>query len=99
MIAMSWEECRNCLVNGVVNTANLSLQLPIVAKLQPVSSGQLMSCQCKYPFPQLNADDSFRTTVAVFSYEDRMSIHRQKADEAFLIGHRGQYTPVGAYVC
>jgi pyruvate carboxylase len=28
-----------------------------------------------------------------------MSIHRQKADEAFLIGHRGQYTPVGAYVC
>ena len=27
-----------------------------------------------------------------------MSIHRQKADEAFLIGHRGQYTPVGAYV-
>jgi pyruvate carboxylase len=40
-----------------------------------------------------------RTTVAVFSYEDRMSIHRQKADEAFLIGNRGQYTPVGAYVC
>jgi pyruvate carboxylase len=40
-----------------------------------------------------------RTTVAVFSYEDRMSIHRQKADEAFLIGARGQFTPVGAYVC
>ena len=25
-------------------------------------------------------------TVAVFPYEDRNSIHRQKADEAYLIG-------------
>ncbi|KAJ5225413.1 Pyruvate carboxylase [Penicillium chermesinum] len=37
-------------------------------------------------------------TVAVFSYEDRMGMHRQKADEAYMIGHRGQYTPVGAYL-
>jgi pyruvate carboxylase len=25
-------------------------------------------------------------------------MHRQKADEAYMIGHRGQYTPVGAYL-
>lgn len=37
-------------------------------------------------------------TVAVFSYEDRLSMHRQKADEAYMIGHRGQYTPVGSYL-
>lgn len=37
-------------------------------------------------------------TVAVFSYEDRMGMHRQKADEAYVIGKRGQYTPVAAYL-
>ncbi|KAJ5778238.1 Pyruvate carboxylase [Penicillium odoratum] len=37
-------------------------------------------------------------TVAVFSHEDRLSMHRQKADEAYMIGTRGQYTPVGAYL-
>ncbi|KAF3142005.1 hypothetical protein TWF703_001228 [Orbilia oligospora] len=37
-------------------------------------------------------------TVAIYSYEDRMGMHRQKADEAYMIGHRGQYTPVGAYL-
>ncbi|KAI4110230.1 MAG: hypothetical protein L6R37_000123 [Teloschistes peruensis] len=37
-------------------------------------------------------------TVAVYSYEDRLSVHRQKADEAYVIGKRGQYTPVGAYL-
>jgi len=37
-------------------------------------------------------------TVAVYSHEDRLSMHRQKADEAYLIGRRGQYTPVGAYL-
>ncbi|KAL8739354.1 MAG: hypothetical protein Q9190_007848 [Brigantiaea leucoxantha] len=37
-------------------------------------------------------------TVAVFSYEDRLSVHRQKADEAYVIGKRGQFTPVGAYL-
>ncbi|KAJ5632367.1 Pyruvate carboxylase [Penicillium lividum] len=37
-------------------------------------------------------------TVAVFSHEDRLSMHRQKADEAYMIGKRGQYTPVGAYL-
>ncbi|KAJ5610468.1 Pyruvate carboxylase [Penicillium lagena] len=37
-------------------------------------------------------------TVAIFSHEDRLSMHRQKADEAYMIGRRGQYTPVGAYL-
>ncbi|MDQ6739103.1 MAG: pyruvate carboxylase, partial [Actinomycetota bacterium] len=35
-------------------------------------------------------------TVAVFPYEDRNSIHRQKADEAYLIGTEGH--PVRAYL-
>ena len=37
-------------------------------------------------------------TVAVYSYEDRLGMHRQKADEAYMIGKRGQYTPVGSYL-
>ncbi|KAI9834863.1 MAG: hypothetical protein M1819_002771 [Sarea resinae] len=37
-------------------------------------------------------------TIAVYSYEDRLSMHRQKADEAYMIGARGQYTAVGAYL-
>ena len=37
-------------------------------------------------------------TVAIYSYEDRLSMHRQKADEAYAIGRRGEYTPVGAYL-
>ena len=32
-------------------------------------------------------------TVAVFPYEDRNSIHRLKADEAYLIGERGPPRP------
>ncbi|PKX93031.1 putative pyruvate carboxylase [Aspergillus novofumigatus IBT 16806] len=28
-------------------------------------------------------------TVAIYSYEDRLSMHRQKADEAYMIGRRG----------
>ena len=35
-------------------------------------------------------------TVAVFPYEDRNSIHRQKADEAYRIGEEGH--PVKAYL-
>ena len=35
-------------------------------------------------------------TVAVYPYEDRNSLHRQKADEAYQIGERGH--PVSAYL-
>ncbi|TFY78066.1 hypothetical protein EWM64_g5946 [Hericium alpestre] len=35
-------------------------------------------------------------TVAIYSYEDRMSAHRQKADEAYRVGQG--LTPVGAYL-
>ncbi|GGM06568.1 pyruvate carboxylase [Nakamurella endophytica] len=35
-------------------------------------------------------------SVAVYPYEDRNSLHRQKADEAYLIGERGH--PVRAYL-
>lgn len=37
-------------------------------------------------------------TTAVFAYEDRLNMHRYKADEAYQIGYEGQYTPVGAYL-
>ena len=37
-------------------------------------------------------------TVAVYSHEDRLGMHRQKADEAYAIGRRGQYRPVEAYL-
>ncbi|CAG8601444.1 1335_t:CDS:10, partial [Ambispora gerdemannii] len=37
-------------------------------------------------------------TVAIFSYEDRLSMHRYKADEAYQIAIQGKYTPVGAYL-
>ncbi|CAB52809.1 pyruvate carboxylase Pyr1 [Schizosaccharomyces pombe] len=37
-------------------------------------------------------------TVAIYSYEDRLSMHRQKADESYPIGKVGQYSPVGAYL-
>lgn len=37
-------------------------------------------------------------TVAVYSHEDRLGMHRQKADEAYAIGKRGQYRPVEAYL-
>lgn len=37
-------------------------------------------------------------TVAIYSHEDRLSTHRLKADEAYVIGEPDQYTPVGAYL-
>ncbi|ANZ75230.1 BA75_01882T0 [Komagataella pastoris] len=37
-------------------------------------------------------------TVAIYSHEDRLSMHRLKADEAYVIGERGQYSPVQAYL-
>lgn len=37
-------------------------------------------------------------TVAIYSHEDRLSAHRLKADESYVIGTKGQFTPVGAYL-
>ncbi|CAO3660754.1 unnamed protein product [Umbelopsis ramanniana] len=37
-------------------------------------------------------------TVAIYSNEDRLSMHRYKADESYQIGELGQFTPVGAYL-
>ncbi|CCH61788.1 hypothetical protein TBLA_0F02480 [Henningerozyma blattae CBS 6284] len=40
-------------------------------------------------------------TVAIYSYQDKLSMHRLKADEAYLIGEHDpidKYTPVGAYL-
>ncbi|KAI9475499.1 MAG: pyruvate carboxylase [Benjaminiella poitrasii] len=37
-------------------------------------------------------------SVAIFSHEDRLSMHRYKADESYQIGKTGQFTPVGAYL-
>ena len=37
-------------------------------------------------------------TVAIYSHEDRLATHRLKADEAYVIGNKGEFTPVGAYL-
>ncbi|EEB05450.2 pyruvate carboxylase [Schizosaccharomyces japonicus yFS275] len=37
-------------------------------------------------------------TIAIYSHEDRLSMHRQKADESYPIGKVGQYAPVAAYL-
>src|SRR5881396_1844973 len=37
-------------------------------------------------------------TMAVYSYEDRFSLHRYKADEAFLLGPAGGGEPIRSYL-
>ena len=37
-------------------------------------------------------------TVAIYSHQDRLSMHRLKADESYVIGEEGKHTPVGAYL-
>lgn len=37
-------------------------------------------------------------TVAIYSHEDRLLMHRLKADESYVIGKKGQYLPVQAYL-
>ncbi|KAJ1937717.1 pyruvate carboxylase, partial [Linderina macrospora] len=37
-------------------------------------------------------------TVAIYAYEDRLNMHRYKADESYQIAPEGKYTPVGAYL-
>ncbi|KAL2193773.1 hypothetical protein P885DRAFT_71969 [Corynascus similis CBS 632.67] len=63
--------------------------------------GETVSSFCPFCLkltPGAQAHELSLHTIAVFSYEDRLSMHRQKADEAYVIGKRGQYTPVGAYL-
>ncbi|KAJ8129152.1 hypothetical protein O1611_g4480 [Lasiodiplodia mahajangana] len=78
-----------------------------LSKILVANRGEIPNPAGSYPCktPPLPEGRIFRTahelslhTVAVFSYEDRLSMHRQKADEAYVIGKRGQYTPVGAYL-
>lgn len=44
------------------------------------------------------AHELLMQTVAVYSHEDRLSMHRLKADELYAIGRVGQYSPVQAYL-
>ncbi|KAJ3193250.1 pyruvate carboxylase [Irineochytrium annulatum] len=37
-------------------------------------------------------------TVSIYSHEDRLAMHRYKADQSYQIGEPGQFTPVGAYL-
>lgn len=37
-------------------------------------------------------------TVAIYAHEDRLSMHRLKADESYVIGTKGQFSPVQAYL-
>ena len=37
-------------------------------------------------------------TVAIYSHEDRLSMHRLKADESYVMGKKGQFSPVQAYL-
>ena len=37
-------------------------------------------------------------TIAIYSQEDRFSVHRNKADKAYQIAPAGELTPVGAYL-
>jgi pyruvate carboxylase len=36
--------------------------------------------------------------VSIYSHEDRLSMHRYKADESYQLGNVGEFTPVGAYL-
>ncbi|EDO17566.1 hypothetical protein Kpol_534p47 [Vanderwaltozyma polyspora DSM 70294] len=44
------------------------------------------------------AHELYMRTLAIYSHQDRLSLHRLKADESYVIGKEGQYTPVGAYL-
>ncbi|KAH6709472.1 putative pyruvate carboxylase [Leptodontidium sp. MPI-SDFR-AT-0119] len=70
------------------------IPIRVRARLGGVAKPSLLTCA----LTRIQAHELSLQTVAVFSYEDRLSMHRQKADEAYVIGKRGQYTPVGAYL-
>ncbi|ROT37203.1 pyruvate carboxylase [Sodiomyces alkalinus F11] len=78
------------------NSSIMQLKKLLVANRGEIRDYSSMSRSCALCF--LAAHELSLQTIAVFSYEDRLSMHRQKADEAYVIGKRGQYTPVGAYL-
>lgn len=45
-----------------------------------------------------SAHELSMVTVGIYAHEDILSMHRLKADEAYVIGAAGQYTPVAAYL-
>ncbi|KAI8981409.1 pyruvate carboxylase [Pilobolus umbonatus] len=61
-------------------------------KLMVVNRGEIAIRVCR------TAHELSMRTVAIFSNEDRLSMHRYKADESFQIGTSGKFTPVGAYL-
>ncbi|KAI9490951.1 pyruvate carboxylase [Zychaea mexicana] len=61
-------------------------------KLMVVNRGEIAIRVCR------TAHELSMRTVAIFSYEDRLSMHRYKADESYQIGEVGKFTPVGAYL-
>ncbi|KAI7851719.1 pyruvate carboxylase [Circinella umbellata] len=61
-------------------------------KLMVVNRGEIAIRVCR------TAHELSMRTVAIFSHEDRLSMHRYKADEAYQIGEVGKFTPVGAYL-
>ncbi|CAO3642812.1 unnamed protein product [Cunninghamella blakesleeana] len=61
-------------------------------KLMVVNRGEIAIRVCR------TAHELSMRTVAIFSHEDRLSMHRYKADESYQIGELGKFTPVGAYL-
>ncbi|KAF7728571.1 pyruvate carboxylase [Apophysomyces ossiformis] len=61
-------------------------------KLMVVNRGEIAIRVCR------TAHELSMRTVAIFSHEDRLSMHRYKADESYQIGQLGEFTPVGAYL-
>lgn len=45
-----------------------------------------------------SAHELSMVTVGIYAHEDILSMHRLKADEAFVLGEPGQYSPVSAYL-
>ena len=76
--------------NNQVRTSDVKETKPVFSKVLVANRGEIAVRAFRACF-ELGAQ-----TVAVFPYEDRNSIHRQKADEAYRIGEEGH--PVRAYL-
>lgn len=44
------------------------------------------------------AQDLGLRTISIYSHQDRLSMHRYKAEESYLIAPEGEFSPVGAYL-